>query len=434
MNFDSKVETRQSTMDTKIEPSIKPWMIFAGVAFIVFIILIGLYFLIQSFSGNTLRVKEEDLTFSRVTAGCFENFIRIRASVEPFQTYYLDAEDGGRVKAIYVENGETVDKGELLIELSNSDLQLAVFARETEVEEQLNNMRSQELALERNRLSHKRELIEIGYRIKQLEVQIARTRPLVEAGTTQKSLLEDLLIEHDYLLQKREVSLESQKNDILLQEQQLIQLRKAIDQLERNLEIARRNLEGLSVRAPISGKLTAFELKEGQSVGRGQRIGQVDDPNQFKLSAHIDQFYINDIKLGQTADTDVQGKNYVVAVVKIYPQVIENRFRVDLNFKEQMPNEIKRGQTLQGRLQLGDSSENALLIDFGPFYRQSAGEWIFLVSADGTQARKIPVMFGRRNPSKIEVLKGLKEGDLVIVSTYEDYDEFDHLNIKLMPD
>jgi HlyD family secretion protein len=434
MILDKKVETAHSTMDTKIEPSIKPWMIFTGVAFLIVILLIALYFFIQSFFGTTLRVKEEDLTISRVTTGQFDNFIRIRASVEPFQTYYLDTEDGGRVKAVYVENGETVEKGDLLIDLSNSDLQLNVFARETEVEEQFNNMRSQELALERNRLSHKRELIEIGYRIKQLEVQIERTRPLVEAGTMEKSFLEDLLIEHDYLLQKREVSLESQKNDILLQEQQLSQLRKAIEQLERNLEIARRNLEGLSVRAPISGKLTAFELKEGQSVARGQRIGQVDDPNQFRLSAHIDQFYINDVKKGQTADIDVQGKNYVVEVIKIYPQVIENRFRIDLNFKEQMPNEIKRGQTLQGRLQLGDSYADALLIDLGPYYQRSAGEWVFLVSTDGTKALKTPVKLGRRNPSKIEVLEGLKEGDDVIVSTYEDYDDFNQLNIKPMSD
>ncbi len=376
--------------------------------------------------GRSLRVSGERIVISKVVRGTFEDVIPIRARVTPIKTLYLDAIEGGRVERVLVEDGETVTAGQLLIELSNTALQLDVISREAQVTEQLNNLRNLELALERNRLEHKRNLIEIDYQLTRLGRLLERRRALAARGNVSQADLEDVEDEYAYYQRRRAVTIESQKTDEAIQTAQLEQLRLAADQLTRNLAFARRNLESLEVRAPVSGKLTALNAEVGQSLERGERLGQIDDPSGFKLRARIDEFYLGRVALGQTAELMRAGQTYRLEVAKIYPQVRDGQFDVDLKFVGDTPAGIRRGQTLQLRLMLGDAAR-ALLIPNGAFYQDTGGSWVFVVSSDGSRAVRRTVKLGRRNPRFIEVLDGLEEGERVITSPYTNFLDMERL-------
>jgi HlyD family secretion protein len=342
---------------------------------------------------------------------------------------FLDAIEGGRVEAIYVEDGARVEAGDLIVDLSNTELQLDVIAREAEVTEQLNNLRNTELSLEQNRLTHKRNLVDINYHIIRLTREIERLQPLVAKDLVDGGTLERLQDEHAWYTARREVTLESQATDERLQKAQMEQLRIAGAQLKKNLEVARRNLEALNVRAPVAGKLTAFDLEIGQALSRGDNIGQIDDPQSFKVTANIDEYYLARVDIGQTATMSANGADFEVAVRKIYPQVKNGTFEVDLVFSGAEPGSIRRGQTLQLNLQLGSPSDS-LLIPNGAFYQDTGGNWVFVVTVDGTRAVRRNVRMGRRNLRFIEVLDGLEAGERVITSPYTNYLDMDRLELQ----
>ena len=364
-----------------------------------------------------------------MSVGEFDDYIPVRGQVIPLKTVFLDAIEGGRVEAVYVEDGAFVKAGDLIIDLSNTQLQLGVIAREAEVTEQLNNLRNTELSLEQNRLEHKRNLVDINYHIIRLSREIERLTPLVEKDLVDDGTLERLKDEHDWYIAKREITLESQETDERMQKLQMEQLRTAGAQLERNLEVASRNMQALNVRAPVDGKLTAFDLEIGQALSRGVNIGQIDDPEAFKVTANIDEYYLSRVDLEQTATMSVDGKNFNLMVRKIYPQVKNGTFEVDLVFVDGEPGSIRRGQTLQLNLQLGSPSDS-LLIPNGAFYQDTGGNWVFVVTVDGARAVKRNVRTGRRNLKFIEVLDGLEPGEQVITSPYTNYLDMDRLELQ----
>jgi len=380
-------------------------------------------------AGRALKVQNDRIVVSTVSVGEFDDYIPVRGQVTPLKTVFLDAIEGGRVEAVYVEDGAYVKAGDLIIDLSNTQLQLGVIAREAEVTEQLNNLRNTELSLEQNRLEHKRNLVDINYHIIRLSREIERLAPLVEKDLVDDGTLERLKDEHDWYVAKREITLESQETDERMQKLQMEQLRTAGAQLERNLEVASRNMQALNVRAPVDGKLTAFDLEVGQALSRGVNIGQIDDPEAFKVTANIDEFYLSRVDLEQTATMSVDGKDFNLMVRKIYPQVKNGTFEVDLVFVENEPGSIRRGQTLQLNLQLGSPSDS-LLIPNGAFYQDTGGNWVFVVTVDGTRAVKRNVRMGRRNLKFIEVLDGLEPGEQVITSPYTNYLDMDRLELQ----
>ncbi|MFQ5347353.1 MAG: HlyD family secretion protein [Rhodothalassiaceae bacterium] len=258
-------------------------------------------------------VSESRLTISTVTRGRFEDFIPVRGRVTPLKTVYLDAVEGGRVEAIHVEDGAHVEAGQLLVTLSNATLQLDVIAREADVTEQLNNLHRPELQLEQNRLAHRRDLVEIDYQITRLGRLVARRKQLVAQGFVSQQDYDAAADELAYWQKRREVTLEAQETDRRLQQAQIKQLRDLSQQLRKNLALARKNLDSLNVRAPVAGLLTAFDLEVGQSLARGDRIVQIDDPERFKLSALIDEFYPPRVDIGQTATVDIAGQTYALA-------------------------------------------------------------------------------------------------------------------------
>lgn len=377
--------------------------------------------------GRSLSVNSQRIFVSDVTVGTFEDFIPLRGRLVPRSTVYLDAIEGGRVEEVLIEDGALVKAGDPIARLSNTNLQLEVLGREAAVTEQLNNMRTIELQLEQNRLSHKRNLVEIDYQIVRLNRSIGRQRDLAEQSLVSQSTVDELQDELDYYTNRREVTLESQATDARLQEQQLQQLRNAGGQLQTGLTYARKNLDDLNVRAPVDGKLSGFNIEVGESIVRGGRLGQIDDPDGYKLNVQIDEFYLGRVDLGQVATAESGRDSYDLRVTKIYPQVNNGQFDVDMLFTDE-PDDMRRGQTLQVKLTLGDNAD-AILIPNGSFYQETGGNWIFVVSADGTEAVRRTVRLGRRNTDFIEVLDGLEPGEKVITSPYTSYVDMDRLTL-----
>ena len=380
------------------------------------ILLVVLLFYFMAPGANSQTVEASRITVSTVERGRFDDFLPLRARVEPLVTVYLDAVEGGRVEQVMVEDGASVQQGQLLAVLSNSDLQLNVLARRTEVTQQINSMRSQELALSQTRLANERAIIEAELAAQTARRQFETQRPLAERGfVSARSRLA--------------VIRRTQATDERLQSTQLAQLRASTASLNQSLELANASLDALNLRAPVTGQLTAFSIQVGQSFTRGERLGQIDSAGRNKLRAQVDEFYLGRVTEGQIANAEVGGRAYRMRVSKIYPQVRNGAFEVDLQFVGQEPADLQRGQTVQTRLTLGDPAP-ALLIPNGAFYNETGGNWVFVVSPDGDSAVKRQVRLGRRNADFIEVLDGLDPGERVITSPYTGFAERDRLDLS----
>lgn len=414
-------------MDRKVEKKTSHARRAAYAAGGIAALLFAWWFVDTLMGGRSLSINSQRITVSNVTVGTYEDFIPLRGRLVPRSTVYLDAIEGGRVEQILLEDGAMVEAGDMIAVLSNTNLQLEVLGREAAVTEQLNNMRTIELQLEQNRLSHKRNLVEIDYQITRLSREIARQRELISKNLVSQSTIDQLEDELAYYKSRRELTLESQATDARMQEQQLLQLQEAGAQLQAGLGFARENLADLSVRAPVSGKLSGFNIEIGESITPGGRLGQIDDPDGYKLNVRIDEYYLGRVDLQQVATAEHNGRELGLQVAKIYPQVTEGQFEVDMLFNDE-PVGLRRGQTLQVKLTLGDNTD-AVLIPNGAFYQETGGNWVFVVSPDGSEAIKRSVKLGRRNTNYIEVLDGLEPGETVITSPYTSFVGMDRLSL-----
>jgi HlyD family secretion protein len=368
-------------------------------------------------SGSSQTIGADHVTVSTVTRGTFDDFIPLRARVTPLLTVYIDAVEGGRVEKMLVEDGATVAKGQPIALLSNAELQLSTLARQTEVEQQINNMRSQELALAQTRLANERAVLEAGLALDKARRQFEREKPLAGRGFVTAKQFADTEADFHYRERNLAALKRSQSTDSRLQTSQLSQQQAAAQSMQSGLSIARANLDALQLRAPVAGQLSGFSVQVGQSLQRGERVGQIDSPGRNKLIAGVDEFYLGRVQLGQQAQLDFGGRTYRAKVTKIYPQVQNGQFQVDLQFQGAEPANIQRGQTMQARLTLGDPTP-ALLVPNGAFYNDTGGSWIFVVTPDGKRAVKRSVRLGRRNADFVEVLEGLDAGEKVVTSPY----------------
>ncbi len=412
-------------MDREISTSAKAKSKWLVIIAIVISLIIAVYFIADKSSGNSLSVEQNRIAISTVTSGVFEDFIPLRGRVTPAKTVFLDAVEGGRIERILVEDGTNLNADDLIVELSNTSLQLSVLGNETRVAEQLNNMRSIELSLEQNKLQHKSNVVDIEHQIKLLTRQVARQDALVKSGAVSQSLADDTSDTLTWYKNRLQLTKESQASDARMQGEQLSYLKATGTRLENNLAISRQNLEKLNVQAPVAGKLSGFNVEVGQSIARGERLGQIDTPDDFKLTAFIDEFYLGRVDIGQRA----RYNDYQLRIAKIYPQVQNGQFEVDFAFIKQQPSGIRRGQTIQIKLTLGDASE-ALLIPNGAFFQDTGGSWIFVVTENGTEAVKRTVRLGRRNSRFIEVVEGLEVGEQVVTSPYSSYQDMQRLKFN----
>lgn len=419
-------QSSQHGMDRKIETRSRKPLIIGG-AIAAGLVLLAIVFLTDTSTSFTLDGQR--IRTAEVSNGMYEDYIPLRASVEPEKTVYLDAIEGGRVEAILVEEGAFVEEGQPLIDLSNTSLQLDVIAREAEVSEQLNNLRNTQLAIEQNRLKLKGDLIEIDYQVIRLTRLVNRYEELDDNQFISKTEYENSSDELTYWKNRRIVTEESQAQDEKIRLAQIEQLESSVEQLEKNLILARGNLDNLLIRAPRAGQLTSMDAEIGESKARGERLGQIDDVDRFKATALVNEFYLNRVRIGQQAQLEINGRDYLLEISKIYPEVQASQFEIDLRFVGEAPADIRRGQTLQLRLVLGDSNERAVLLANGPFFNDTGGAWVFVLSPDGKTATRRPVQLGRRNPNMIEVDGGLVPGDEVIISSYANFIEVERLFI-----
>ncbi|MGC0119745.1 efflux RND transporter periplasmic adaptor subunit [Pseudoalteromonas piscicida] len=381
-----------------------------------------------SSSGDRVNLAMDKVKISTVTKGEFHDLIPLRGSIMPSKSVYLDAIEGGRVEARFVEEGAMVKKGDKLLALSNTSLQLDVISREAQISEQLNNLHNTRLAIDQNRLNLKRNLLELDFQVSQSERKLAQFKRLGSGNLVSKDELQAAEDETEYLRNRRKLIIEQQRQDEKIRTAQIAQLEDSVEQLNKNLGFARKNLENLIIKAPMDGQLTALDAELGASKARGSRLGQVDIVSEYKVSAQIDEFYLGRVYAGQTARLTLQGKPYELTLAKVYAEVSNGRFEVDLTFNAALPSDIRRGQSLQLELLLADAKA-ATLIPNGGFYQDTGGKWVFVLEQGSQVAVKKSVTFGERNNKYIEVLDGLAVGDRVITSSYSSFKDMQSISL-----
>jgi HlyD family secretion protein len=393
------------------------------------VLLLILIFWLFAPRANSEAVARDRLTIAPVQAGVFEDFLPLRARVTPLVTVYLDAVEGGRVEKKLVEDGAQVVQGQMLAVLSNAELQLSTLEKQAEVEQQLNNMRSQELALVNTRNSNLRDLNQAETDLAKAERQYDLQKALAEKGFVAMKTFNDTKDDLVYQRQRLQILKRSIAQTEALQTSQLQQLRAAAASLNSSMSVAQSSLGQLNIKAPVTGQLSGFDIQLGQSLQQGERIGQVDSAGADKLQADVDEFYLGRVSVGQSATADINGKTYRLKVAKVYPQVRNGQFQIDLTFDGPEPAGVQRGQTIQAKLTVGDSSR-ATLIPNGAFFNDTGGTWVFVLDKGGNSASKRQVQLGRKNSDFIEVLGGLKPGERVITSSYSGMVDKDHLTFE----
>ncbi|MFQ5709606.1 MAG: efflux RND transporter periplasmic adaptor subunit [bacterium] len=393
----------------------------------------GLFFLVVIFNflfgdnASKLNVQAERITIARVTRGPFQEFIPVTGTVIPIKTIYLDAVEGGRVEKIYVEAGTMVKKGQPILKLENSDMLLDIMFREAELFQQSNNLRNTRLAMEQNRLNLKKQLTEYDYRTLKAQRLYERNKKLLEKNLISQQEFYDAKDEYDYYVKERELAIESFRQDSVFRKVQIEQLEASLRRMQSNLEVIKQKHDNLTIRAPISGQLTSLNAEfEGEIKARGERLGQIDVLEGFKVRAGIDEHYLPRINVGLSAEFDFAGQTYKLVANKVYPEIRDGRFNVDLQFVGQEPAGIRRGQTLHIRLALGDLSQ-AILLSRGGFYQKTGGQWVYVVDKSGNYATRRKIKLGRQNSQVFEVLDGLQPGERVITSSYDSFGDIDKL-------
>jgi len=416
----------QSGMDRKIEkkkwPPKKIGLFAAGGLFIVFI----LYSFIFGDTSSRLNVDREKITVSDVTKGAFQEFIPENGTVLPIETFFLDAVEGGRVEKIFATAGTFVKKGDPILRLANTNLQLDVMYREALTYDQINNAQNRRLAIEQNSIAVRATLADAEHQLRLARIAYRRDSTLAEKGLIPGDQFKQSRDDYDYAIKREHLAIENFVQDSLLRVNQISQLESSVKRLDENLQMVRQSVDNLVVRAPIAGQLTSLNAEIGQSKNPGQRLGQIDVLDNFKVRVAIDEYYITRINTGQTGEFDLAGSTYRLVIDKVYPEVNNGRFEVDMLFVDKAPPDIRRGQTLQIRLELGDL-EQAVMIPRGGFYQKTGGQWIYVLDPSGAFATKRSIKLGRQNPQVFEVLDGLKVGEKVITSSYDTFGDIDKL-------
>ncbi|HVW74798.1 MAG TPA: HlyD family efflux transporter periplasmic adaptor subunit [Rhizomicrobium sp.] len=362
--------------------------------------------------GNVYRVPINRLTIGTVSQGPFEDYIAVRGAVAPFIIDYLTTDQGGTVKQVLVEDGARVKSGQPLIVLSNPALQLQVAA--------------QQLTFEQTRFKYEHDLLDIEHQISKLRNDLARDKILLDGNAIAPNVYKEEQDEYAYNLKLRDATIASRDAE---QKVRATQLTGATPGAGAHVDVANAGVEALTIRAPMDGQLTALDAYVGQSKAQGAVLGQVNSADHFKLTADVDEFYLGHVILGQQALFSIDGHDYRAKVAKVYPQVTNGTFKVDLYFDGAAPTGIHVGQAVDLRVELGGASQ-AVMLPNGPFYQDTGGNWVFVVAPGGGHAERRNVRLGRRNPDFVEVVDGLKPGEKVIVSGYEAFQKMDRIEFE----
>ena len=377
-------------------------------------------------SVRTVRLPMAQVTLARVEQGIFHDLIPLRASVVPRETVYVDAIDGGRVDRVLVEAGDVVQDGQPMIELSNTNLALSVIQQESQLNQAISQLQQNEISLEQNKLSNDRALAEIEYSLVRLARSAARRKDLVVSGGTSAEQRDVIADELAYYERLRPIQAESGKRQSELRDRLLPDIQRQLRILRGNLDVVHAKLDGLIIRAPVAGRVTAIDLKVGEHRNPGQSLAEVTPETGMKLSADIDEFYLARVRAGQRATVDLGSVPTRVTVRRVSPQVRNGQFTIDLDFEGASPPHLVAGEAAQGRLQLGDDTP-ARVLPVGPFLERTGGDWVFVVAKDGESAERRRIKVGRRTSEQLEISGGLAVGEQVVTSDYTGLDKADRL-------
>lgn len=378
------------------------------------------YQLIFADKRSSLNVDKEKITVSEVTQGIFDEFIVVSGVVQPIKTYRIDAIEGGYVKEKVIEGGTTVKAGDVILKLDNNRLQMEFVQQETEINRLINDLQNTRLKLKTDKFGLQRTMNDVDYQLSQAKDYNDRNEKLFKDKVI--SELEYLKTKRDYekLKNQQGIEVQSQNYQNDNSKLQVVQLESTLQHSQKNLQLMKENLNNLVVKAPVGGLLSSIEAEVGSSIVAGQNIGQIDDLNGFKMRAGVDEHYISRIFVGLKATMEFSNQNYELVISKVYPEVKAGRFEVDMTFAAKTPDGIRRGQSASIRMELGKSAK-AILIPVGGFFSETGGNWVYVMDASGKKAVKRNITLGRRNPEYFEVLDGVKPGEKVITSSYENY-------------
>lgn len=381
-------------------------------------------------SGKSkLNVQTERLTISEVKKGPFKEFIPVNGVVMPLTTIYLDAIEGGQVEEKYVEDGVMMKKGEPILKLSNTDLELSLANQETAVFNLLTQMQISRNAARQNTIMKLNQETDVASTLRESERIYNMNKKLFDQQVISAQEFKQSENNYNYALKKMKLTNEILHQDSASTKDEYKQAEESFKRTQQALQIMRRKVEDLVVRAPIDGQLTSLDAEIGQSKSKGQRLGQIDVLSGFKVRVDVDEHYISRIYNGLVGEFTFGGKEYKLIINKVFTQVTNGKFQVDMKFEGEMPKEIRRGQTLQIRLALSDETQ-ALLLAKGGFYQQTGGNWVFKLNDNGSIAYRVDIQLGRQNPEYYEVLQGLQPGDKIITSGYDNYENTQELVLK----
>jgi len=398
----------------------------AGVAGILALIFASYYFT----SGNSrLNVDAERITISEVKEDSFREFIPVNGTVLPLTSIFLDASVGGRVEEKFVEDGAHLKKGDPIMRLSNTDLELSLVSQETQVYNTLTQMQISQTSAQQASIANRNQMAEVENALKEAKRVYDLNKTLYEQKAIGSQEFQEAKNNYEYQVERLKLTRENVQQDSIRTSQALKQSQQAYASTNAALNLMRQKVNDLVLKAPVDGQLTSFDAEIGQSKNPGERLGQIDVLTGFKVRADIDEHYISRIYPDLEGEFTFAGKSYKLVIKKVYTQVTNGRFQVDMEFVNDVPDGIRRGQTLQIRLALSDETK-AVLLAKGGFYQQTGGNWVFKLTDDGKTAYRVDVQLGRQNPDYYEVVGGLKPGDKVVTSSYETYDRVQELNIS----
>ncbi|MFO7659131.1 MAG: efflux RND transporter periplasmic adaptor subunit [Bacteroidales bacterium] len=415
-------------MDRKIEKKgiDKKYYWIGGISVVLLFALIKILF---GDNSSKLNVDSGKITIREVVFDKYQDYISVNGRVEPIKTIFLDAIEGGRVEEIIMEEGSMVEKGVVILKLSNTNLLLEISNNEATVARAINDLKSAKINLDNQRINNETRILDLKYQLLKLKRTYEYNKVLTKDNLVSKEEYEYSREQYELTMKQLELQKQKHIDDSIYIYNRIRADEESIKRMQKNLELVRGKLENLQIKAPVDGELALLNPEIGEVISYGSRIGTVNILDSYKMRVDIDEHYIARIGRGLKGEFEFAGNNYKLVITKIYPEVRNGTFGVDMKFTGEIPKQIRIGQTARIRLELG-ASEDALLLPKGGFYQDTGGQWVYVVIENGNLAVKRNIKIGRQNPGYYEILEGLQQGEKVIVSNYNIFGNMDKLILK----
>lgn len=398
----------------------------AAIAAAVLVLLLVVWMLFIRDNRSRLYVDYNQLSIAVVEKGKFQEFIPVDGIVFPRTTIFIDAVQGGIVEEVFVEDGAMLKKGDPILKLANANMELSYMDQETRMYDAINNLANTRISLEQLRYTRQKEITQLNYEIDRLKTDFRRKEQFFKDKLISEKEYEDALRDYNYSLKQLEITLNLRKLDSISGVSQSNQIASSMQRMNNNLALLQRNMDNMTIKSPVDGKLSSFLVEIGQTKTAGEQLGQIDMMDGIKLRANIDERYISRVFTGQEAECEISGKTYSLEISKIYTNVTNGSFQVDLLFKAEEPEGVKRGQTIQLKVKFSGATD-ALIVRRGGFFQETGGNWIYVLDKEESSAVKRAIKIGRQNTTHYELLEGLEEGDKVIISSYDNFNSREKL-------